>query len=42
MGTVVLLIVHLIASVVKLAGPGGTRALLAQTLLVKHQLLIVS
>ena len=42
MKTVVLLVVHLIASLVKLAGPGGARGLLAETLLLKHQLLIVN
>ena len=37
-----LLLVHLITSLVKLAGPGGARGLLAETLLLKHQLLIVN
>jgi hypothetical protein len=36
-----LLFVHLIASVAKLLGSGGTRGLLAETLAVKHRLLIV-
>jgi hypothetical protein len=37
-----LLFVHLIASVAKLLGPGGTRGLLAETLAVKHQLPIAN
>ncbi len=36
------LAIHLIVSLAKLAGSGGTRGLLAETLLVKHQLLIVN
>jgi putative transposase len=36
------LLVHLIASLIKLIGPGGTRGLLAESLAVKHQLLIMS
>ncbi len=42
MKSVVLLVVHLIVSLVKLAGPGGARGLLAETLSLKHQLLIVN
>ena len=42
MKSVLLLLVHLIVSLVKLAGPGGARGLLAETLLLKHQLLIVN
>jgi putative transposase len=38
---VVLLLVHLIVSLVKLAGPGGARGLVAESLLLKHQLLIL-
>ncbi len=42
MKSVVLLLVHLIVSLVKLAGSGGARGLLAESLLLKHQLLIVN
>ena len=37
-----ILLVHLIVTIVKLLGPGGTRGLLAETMAVKHQLLIAS
>ena len=37
----VLLLVHLIVTVVRLAGPGGLRGVVAESLLVKHQLLIL-
>ena len=36
------LLVRLIASVAKLVGPGGTRGLLAESLAIKHQLLILN
>ncbi len=42
MKSVVLLLVHLIVSLVKMAGPGGARGLIAESLLLKHQLLIVN
>ena len=42
MKSVVLLVVHVVVSLVKLAGPGGARGLLAESLLLKHQLLIVN
>ena len=42
MGNVLVLIIHFITSVLKIAAPGGARALLAETLLVKHQLLILN
>jgi putative transposase len=42
MKSVVLLVVHVVVSLVKLAGPGGARGLLAETLLLKHQLLILN
>ena len=35
------LVVHLLATVARLAGPGGTRAVVAESILVKQQLLIV-
>ena len=37
-----ILFVHLLATIAKLLRPGGARAVVAETLLVKHQLLIVS
>ena len=42
MKSVVLLVVHVVVSLVKLAGPGGARGLLAESLLLKHQLLILN
>ena len=36
------LVVHLLATVARLAGPGGTRAVVAESILVKQQLLIVN
>ena len=36
------LFLHLLVTVVRLAGPGGTRAVVAESLLVKHQLLILN
>jgi len=36
------LFLHLLATVARLAGPGGTRAVVAESLLVKHQLLILN
>ena len=42
MKSMVLLLVHLIVSLVKLSSPGGARGLLAETLLLRHQLLIVN
>jgi len=37
-----ILFVHLIATIAKLMGPGETRAVVAESLLVKHQLLILN
>jgi len=42
MRTYIVLLLHFVTSVAKLLGPGGTRALHADTLLVKHQLLAVN
>ena len=42
MRVALVLLIHLIASVAKLVGPGGTRGLLAEILAVKHQLLILN
>lgn len=36
------LLVHLITTVARLVGPGGVRAVIAESLLVKQQLLIVN
>ena len=38
----VILCVHLIATVARLAGPGGIRSVVAESVLVKHQLLILN
>ncbi len=42
MRTATLLIVHMITSLAKLVGPGGTRAVVAESLLVKHQLIVIT
>jgi hypothetical protein len=34
----VVLLVHVLATVARLAGPGGVRAVVAESVLVKHQL----
>src|SRR6266404_5218504 len=36
------LLLHLLATVARLAGPGGARAAVAESVLVKHQLLILN
>jgi putative transposase len=36
------LLLHLLATVARLAGPGGARAVVAESVLVKHQLLILN
>jgi hypothetical protein len=36
------LVIHLIATLARLLGPGGVRSLVAESLLLKHQLLIVN
>jgi hypothetical protein len=36
------LLLHLLATVAPLAGPGGARAVVAESVLVKHQLLILN
>ena len=36
------LFLHLLATVVRLAGPGGARSVVAESVLVKHQLLILN
>jgi putative transposase len=35
------LFLHLLATVARLAGPGGARSVVAESVLVKHQLLIL-
>jgi hypothetical protein len=42
MRDLVVLFLHLLATVVRLAGPGGARAVVAESLLVKQQLLILN
>ena len=37
-----LLFLHLLVNVAKLVGPGGSKGLLAETLLVKHQLIVLN
>ncbi len=36
------LLVHFLATLARLLGPGGTRAVIAETLVIKHQLVILS
>ena len=40
MKEVIILVFHLLTSVAKLLGPGGSRAVIAENLLLKHQLLV--
>ena len=42
MHELVVLFLHLLATVARLAGPGGARAVVAESLLVKQQLLILN
>jgi transposase InsO family protein len=42
MRNLVVLFIHLIATLARLLGPGGVRSLVAESLLLKHQLLIVN
>ena len=42
MRDLIILLVHGIATVARLTGPGGLRAVVAESLLVKHQLLILN
>ena len=41
MRDLIILLVHLIATLARLMGPGGLRSVVAESLLVKHQLLIL-
>src|ERR1700730_10279609 len=36
------LLLHLVATLIRLVGPGGARAVVAESVLVKHQLLILN
>jgi hypothetical protein len=42
MRDLVALVLHLLATVARLAGPGGARAVVAESVLVKQQLLILN
>ena len=42
MRDLVVLVLHLLATVARLAGPGGTRSVMAESVLDKHQLLILN
>jgi hypothetical protein len=42
MRDVIILLVHLIVTIVRLARPGGVRSVVAESVLVKHQLLILN
>ena len=42
MSNLVILFIHFIATLARLLGPGGVRSLVAESLLLKHQLLIVA
>jgi len=39
---VVLLFIHFLATLVRLLGPGGVRSIVAESLLLKHQLLLLN
>jgi len=41
MSNLVILCIHFIATLARLLGPSGVRSLVAESLLLKHQLLIV-
>jgi hypothetical protein len=42
MRELVVLLLHVVATVARLAGPGGARSVVAESVLVKHQLLILN
>jgi putative transposase len=42
MGDVILLCVHVIVTILRVARPGGARSVLAESVLLKHQLLILN
>src|SRR5438477_4989099 len=42
MREIVVLLVHLVATIMRLARPGGVRSVVAESVLVRHQLLILN
>ena len=42
MSDLVVLFLHLLATIARLTGPGGARSIVAESLLVRHQLLILN
>ena len=42
MKDILILLVHLLTTVAKLMGPGGARAVIADSLLMKQQLLVIN
>lgn len=42
MKLVIVLLIHLLVTIAKLLRPGGTRAVVAETLLLKHQLMVLN
>ena len=42
MRDLLVLFVHFLTALARLLGPGGTRAVIAETLLIKHQLVILN
>ncbi len=42
MRDLLVLLVHFLTTLARLLGPGGTRAVIAETLLIKHQLVILN
>jgi hypothetical protein len=38
----IVLLIHLVTTVFRLAGPGGLRSVVAESVLIRHQLLIVT
>jgi hypothetical protein len=42
MGDLLALFLHFLTTLARLLGPGGTRAVIAETLLIKHQLVVLN
>ena len=42
MRDILILLVHLIVTVAQLAGPGGLRSVVAESVLIRHQLLVLN
>ena len=42
MSDLAVLFLHLVATLIRLVGPGGARAVVAESVLIKHQLLILN